>query len=63
MRKPAIPSPPKKADDRARFDGSLKESLEVIMGRTGNKIAVLDPTTATLANVIDKVNEILGNLQ
>lgn len=58
-RKPAIPGP-----DEPGFDSSVKEIVEIITGRRGNvgKIAKL-PTTATLADVISKVNAILDRLQ
>jgi hypothetical protein len=60
--KPGIPAIPKAGDPRHRFDGALKESLEVLMGRRGDKIAPL-ATTATLAEVIEKINEILDVMQ
>jgi len=63
MRKPGIPPVPKKVDDRTRFDGAVKESLEIVMGRAKNKSALLDPTTATLDDVVAKVNELLLTLQ
>lgn len=63
MRKPGIPTTPKLNDDRSRFDGAIKESLETIMGRKEGKIKQLDPLTATLAETIAKVNEILDTMQ
>ena len=47
---------------RKRFDRSVKESLEVIMGRRGGAITPL-ADDATLPEVVAKVNEILELLQ
>jgi hypothetical protein len=63
MRKPGIPSAPKKGDDRSRFDGAVKESLETIMGRAGNRISALNPATATAEDCANKINEILDAMQ
>lgn len=63
MRKPSIPQVPRVSDDRGRFDSSLKESLEVMMGRRGTKLVALDTTTATTAQIAAKVNEIIEALQ
>jgi hypothetical protein len=60
--KPGIPAVPKAGDPRQRFDGALKETLETLTGRRGDRITQL-ATTATLAEVIDKINEILDTLQ
>ena len=62
MRKPAIPPVPKPGEDRARFDQSIKESLEVVMGRRGPSIKPLD-SAATLADCIAKINEIRDAMQ
>ena len=62
MKKPALPPVPKSGEDRTRFDGATKESLEIIMGRRGAAIKPLD-STATLADCIAKVNQILVLLQ
>lgn len=59
--KPAIPQPPQDAA-RAPFDRATKECLEVIMGRRGGRISPL-AATATLDDVIAKVNEIIARLQ
>lgn len=63
MKKPGIPPVPKVDEDRVRFDGAVKESLETIMGRRGGPIKPLDPLTATLDEVIAKINEMLDVLQ
>lgn len=63
MKKPGLPPVPKPDEDRSRFDQATKESLEVIMGRRGSAVKVLDPTTATLADVIAKVNELIEVVQ
>ena len=44
------------------FNDAVKENLEVIMGFRGEKIKPL-PGTASAADVIAKVNEILRTLQ
>lgn len=44
------------------FLDAVKEDLEVIMGRRGGKVKAL-PGTATLDDVIAKVNEIIERLQ
>lgn len=63
MKKPGIPAVPKPGEDRTRFDAAIKEALEVVMGRRGNPLKELDPLTATAAETVAKVNEILGNVQ
>ena len=63
MKKPGIPPTPKPGEDRRKFDGALKESLEIIMGRRGEAIKPLDPATATAADCAAKINEILDRLQ
>lgn len=62
MKKPAIPQAPREGQARGQFDQSLKESLEVIMGRRGAKLTPL-PETATVAEVAAKLNEIIAVLQ
>ncbi len=47
---------------RDKFDAAVKEDLEVIMGQRGGRVKDL-PESASLADVIAKVNEILGKLQ
>lgn len=55
------PIPPADAN-RRMFDEAVKENLEVIMGFRGTRIKPL-PATASAADVIAKVNEILETLQ
>ena len=64
MRKPAIPQTPREGDKRERFDTALRETVEIITGRRGtaSKVAPL-ASTATTADVIAKVNELLDVLQ
>jgi len=62
MRKPGIPPVPKNDEARHRFDQAIKESVEIIMGRRGQAINRLE-STATLGDVVAKVNEILDLLQ
>lgn len=60
--KRAIPPSPKPGDRREGFDQAVKENIEIITGRRGEKIRAL-PDTASLADVISKVNEIVARLQ
>lgn len=63
MKKRAIPSPPADAAiDRRAFDSALKENLEILMGQRGGKVDTL-PSTATTAQIIAKINELIGRLQ
>jgi hypothetical protein len=64
MPKRAIPGVPTSAVEHKRvlFDNAIKENLEVLTGQRGGRIADL-PSTATLDDVIVKVNEILARLQ
>ena len=64
MPKRAIPSLPKSSigSDRRVFDEAVKENLEVIMGQRGEKLLPL-PTTATQADIIERVNALLARLQ
>lgn len=59
-----LPSVPRSAVDhgRALFDSKVKEALEIVRGARGGLIAEL-PVTASLTDVISKVNEILRRLQ
>ena len=54
--KPSIPAP------QDRFQRMVKENLEIITGRRDSKIKLLD-TTATQAQIIEKINELLKLLQ
>lgn len=60
--KRAIPQVPAGDLQRVRFDEAVKEDLEYLMGQRGGKIKPLEPT-ATLADVIAKVNELVERLQ
>ena len=62
MRKPGIPPIPRAGEDRVRFDGAVKESLETLKGDRGGKINPLN-TAATAEQIALKVNEILALLQ
>lgn len=52
--------PPIKATDS--FLDAVKENLEIITGQRGGKVEEL-PATATLDDVISKLNEIIARLQ
>lgn len=61
-KKPAIPQVPRGAQPRTGFDQSVKETLEVITGQRGERLDSL-PSSASLADVIAKVNALLDRLQ
>lgn len=62
-KKPAIPDVPPMRDAALRkVLSALKENTEVVTGRRGEKIAVL-ASDATLADTVDKINEVLARLQ
>lgn len=62
MKKRAIPQVPKGVESRGRFDEAIKENLEIICGQRGDKIRPL-PSTASQAEIIAKVNELIALLQ
>lgn len=64
MGKRSIPAVPKSSigTDRAQFDGAIKENLEVVLGQRVEPIQTLAPT-ATNAQIIAKLNEIINRLQ
>ena len=62
--KPGIPPTPKPGEPRLRFDQTVKETLETLMGRRGTAIIqILDPATATAEDCAKKINEIIEVLQ
>lgn len=62
MAKPAIPSVPKEGEVRSRFDQAVKENIEVFRGDRGVKVVPLQ-TTATTAEIIAKINQLIALLQ
>jgi hypothetical protein len=63
MKKPAIaPVPRSDSLAQVRFDKTVKETLEVLTGARGGKIAPL-PADAGLAAIVAKINEILDVMQ
>lgn len=64
MPRRAIPNIPKSAigTDRAPFDMAVKENIEVILGQRGKTIEALS-ATATNAQIIQKINELIALLQ
>lgn len=63
MSKRAIPGVPG-SDDRARqaFDAAVKENLEALSGLRSGQIKTL-ASTATTAEIIAKINELIVRLQ
>jgi hypothetical protein len=61
-KKQGIPDMQGVPSDVAAVLGPVKANLEFLMGRTGTKIAVLGPTAST-ADCINKINEIINLLQ
>lgn len=62
MPKRVIPAAPASGQDRGPFDRAVKENLELIIGQRGGRIEPL-ASTATLADVVAKVNELIAQLQ
>ncbi len=62
MKKPAIPQVPKHGQPRLGFDQSIKETLEIITGRRGGSVQPL-PADASLADVIQRLNELIARIQ
>ena len=63
MTKRTIPAVPRSADAEAqRFLAPIKENLEIITGQRGGQVQKL-PSTATTAQIIEKLNEIIERLQ
>lgn len=63
MKKRPIPPIPATVDRELRsFLDPLKENVEVVIGMRGTRITPL-PGTASAAEVIAKVNEILARMQ
>jgi hypothetical protein len=61
MRKPAIPTIPKD-NGSEKFNKTVKECLETIMGRRSDQIKPLN-ADASSSDVINKINEIIERLQ
>jgi len=63
MTKRAIPAVARPDDPvQAKFNQAVKENLEILMGQRMGRIAELD-SSATTAQIISKINEILERLQ
>lgn len=57
MKKPGLP------DTRSQeFLNAVKENIEIVTGRRGGKVAQLSKT-ATTAQIIEKLNELIARLQ
>lgn len=62
MRKPAIPSVSAITDQRvAALLRPMKENLEILTGQRGGSLTKLDDS-ATLSQVITKLNEVIDRL-
>lgn len=59
-KKPALPDVPKFGESRHNFDARIKELLEVLTGRRGNKVEKLQPG-ATLEEAVEKINELIDH--
>lgn len=53
---------PKPNEDQLAFNRAVKENLDIITGRSVMPIQKLD-STATLSDVISKINELLDRIQ
>ena len=63
MSKRVIPPTPTSGDHaRQRFDEAVRENLQIITGQRVDPLAAL-PAGASLADVIAKLNELIGRLQ
>jgi hypothetical protein len=63
MKKPAIPGTSSLAPELARMLEPIKANIEIMTGaRPGSTPLTALPTTASLADVIAKVNEILSRI-
>lgn len=62
MKKRPIPLAPAGDAARARFDSAVKENLEILMGQRGGRIEPL-PASASTADIIAKINEIIERMQ
>lgn len=64
MTKPAIPFRPTADNNRNEFESAVKQTLDQMTGQARNvqKLAPLPPT-ATLDQVVARLNEMLARLQ
>lgn len=62
MNKLSIPQVPKAHEPRSRFDQAIKENLEIICGQRNSKVNTLTET-ASQADIIAKINELIALLQ
>lgn len=61
MKKPGIPAVPNTVPGLYNVISTLKENVEIMSGVRGGPVSPL-PTTASLTDVIAKVNEIIAKL-
>lgn len=63
MKRPAIPDVPTTfAGNQRDFLQRVKENIETMSGRRGGRISAL-PATATDAEIVKKINDIINVLQ
>lgn len=62
MKKLSIPKVPTDGEQRRPFDEAMKANLEIVIGHRGAKVAPLK-ATATQAEIIAKINELILVLQ
>lgn len=63
MKKPSIPDIPAGDPATRVVLQALKENIEILEGRRGGDKIVTLASTATLAQVITKLNEVINHLQ
>lgn len=64
MPKRPIPNIPKSSigSDRQQFDQAVKENLEIVTGQRSTDITPL-ASTATTADIITKINQLIAQIQ
>lgn len=63
MKRPGIPDvPPTFLPSQRDFLGRIKETVETVTGRRGNRITEL-PSTASDGDIINKINELIRAIQ
>jgi hypothetical protein len=63
IKKPALDSIQQPGNEFMKMIEQLRETLQIITGKRGNRIQRLNPDTATAADCAAKINEIIDLLQ